>query len=152
RPLPWRPASAPRQEAHVADAPRNPLNGMRRGLMLFARISSSMSPTEKGAVMFLSKLLDECRGYSGRHPSRPRRVGRRLSLESLEVRNLLTTNFGSPIMLPVPAGVGGGAKSIVIADVGNGHQDIVVLGSPIGSSSSVSVLLGNGDGTFKRAI
>jgi Ca2+-binding RTX toxin-like protein len=40
----------------------------------------------------------------------------------------------------------------VTADVGNRHQDIVVLGSPTGSSTSVSVLRGNGDGTFKPAI
>src|SRR5262249_4844725 len=83
--------------------------------------------------------------------SRPRPAGSRVSLELLEDRTLLTT-FGPPITLPIAAGVGGGARSIVTADLGNGHQDIVVLGSPTGSSSSVSVLLGNGDGTFRSAI
>src|SRR5262245_48405755 len=102
--------------------------------------------------MFLSKVLGERRRVSRRRLSRPRRSWGRLSVESLEVRTLLTTNFAPPITLPISAGVGGGAKSIVVADVGNGHQDIVVLGSDIGSSSSVSVLLGNGNGTFRPAI
>src|SRR5262249_9793739 len=87
-----------------------------------------------------------------RRPARLRRAGGRLSLESLEDRTLLTTNFRPPIPLRIPAGVGGGARSIVTADLGNGHQDIVALGSPIGSCSGVNVLLGNGDGTFKPAI
>src|SRR5262249_3996494 len=115
-------------------------------------IPDSMPRTKKGVVMFLSKVLGERRRVSWRRPSRPRRSWGRLSLESLEARNLLTTNFAPPITLPVPGGVGGGARAILTADLGNGHQDIVVLGSSIGSSSSVSVLLGNGNGTFKPAI
>src|SRR5262245_20479918 len=111
-----------------------------------------MPSAKKGEVMFLSKVLGGRRRASWRRPSRPRRSSGRFSLETLEVRTLLTTNFGPPITLPVPAGVGGGARSILTADLGNGHQDIVVLGSPIGSSTSVSVLLGNGNGTFQRPL
>src|SRR5262245_20131972 len=111
-----------------------------------------MPLTKIGADMILRKALGERGRASWRRPSRLRRSWGRLSLAALEVRNLLTTNIAPPITLPVPAGVGGGARSILTADLGNGHQDIVVLGSPIGSSNSVSVLLGNGDGTFRRAI
>src|SRR5262245_31792828 len=115
-------------------------------------MARSMPVTKKGVVMFLWKVLGQHSRASSRRPSRRRGSWGRLSLESLEVRTLLATNFAPPITLPVPGGVGGGARSIVTADVGNGHQDIVVLGSSIGSSSSVSVLLGNGNGTFRPAI
>src|SRR5262249_55615222 len=111
-----------------------------------------MPLTKKGVVMFLSKVLGERRRVSRRRPSRPRRSWGRFSLEPCEDRTLLSLSFAPPITLPIPAGVGGGARSILTADVGNGHQDIVVLGSPTGSSSSVSVLLGNGNGTFRPAI
>jgi hypothetical protein len=50
--------------------------------------------------------------------------------------------------------VGVSPEAIVTADLGNGHQDIVVLntGQAPDSQSSVSVVLGNGDGTFRSAV
>jgi hypothetical protein len=76
-----------------------------------------------------------------------------LSLESLEDRTLLSVSFAPALVLPV----GSRPDSMVTADLNNdGKQDIVVLnqGLPVtnGFTSSVSVLLGNGNGTFSPAV
>src|SRR5262249_47264746 len=84
-------------------------------------------------------------------PSRPRPTRGRLSLESLEDRTLLNTSFGPAVMSPVGFRPG----SIVTADLNNdGKQDVVVLnqGQSPDFTSSASVLLGNGDGSFRPAI
>jgi hypothetical protein len=82
---------------------------------------------------------------SVRKPVRPG-----LALEALEDRALLRVSFAPAVTLP--AGVG--PQSIVTADLNaDAKQDVVVLnqGSPMGSTSSVSVLLGNGDGKLDFA-
>jgi hypothetical protein len=54
----------------------------------------------------------------------------------------------TPVTLSVPGGFGTGAHSLVAADVnGDGRQDLLVA-----SSSSVSVFLSNGDGTFAAPV
>jgi hypothetical protein len=81
--------------------------------------------------------------------SRSRAAGGRLSLEPLEDRTLLS--FSAPITFPV----GSRPEPVVTADLnGDGKQDIVVLNQGLfpDRTSSVSVLLGNGDGSFQPAI
>jgi hypothetical protein len=95
---------------------------------------------------FLSLVL-----LKGPVSSQRRPACRRLpQIESLEDRYLLTPNFAPAITFPV--GLRPGA--VVTADLGNGHQDIIALnqGQLPDRASSVSVLLGNGHGTFQPAI
>ncbi len=54
-------------------------------------------------------------------------------------------SFSSPGLPPGYFDVGSVPESVAVADLGNGHPDIVTGN---GSDSTVSVLLGNGDGTF----
>src|SRR5262245_40674769 len=93
------------------------------------------------ALMKLFRDTGRRKGTTVRKPARCR-----LTLEALEERSLLSASFGPPVTLPV----GVLPESTVTADLGNGHQDIVVLneGEFPDRVSSVSVLLGNGDGTF----
>src|SRR5262245_59502101 len=110
-----------------------------------------MPLTKKGVVMFLSRVLGGRRRVPWRRPSRPRRSWGRFSLESCEDRTLLSLSFAPAVTVPV----GSRPDSAVTADLNNdGKQDIVVLnqGLPDGFTSSVSVLLGNGNGTFSPAV
>src|SRR5262249_47504624 len=83
-----------------------------------------------------------------RRASRRSFVGRTLGLESLEVRNLLSVSFAPTATFPV----GLRPQSTVMADLNNdGKQDIAVVNQGLfpDLTSSVSVLLGNGDGSFR---
>src|SRR5262249_27241820 len=82
---------------------------------------------------------------------RPRPAGAGVSLESLEDRTLLSVSFAPAVRLPV----GLRPESVVTGDLNNdGKQDVVVLnqGQFPDFTSSVSVLLANGDGSFRPAV
>jgi hypothetical protein len=104
------------------------------------------------AFHFLTKLFRDTGRRTRRTVRKPARKPPRcrLTLDALEERSLLSASFGPPVTLPV----GVSPESTVTADLGNGHQDIVVLNHGLFPDrvSSVSVLLGNGDGTFAPAI
>jgi hypothetical protein len=96
----------------------------------------------------LTKLFRDTGRRTGTTVRKPARC--RLTLEALEERSLLSASFGPPVTLPV----GLRPNSVVTGDLnGDGKQDIVVLneGEFPDRVSSVSVLLGTGDGTFVPA-
>src|SRR5262249_18580788 len=69
---------------------------------------------------------------------------------SQQTYHLTTTLTASlPPFAPLPAG--NYPLGMVVADLGNGHPDIVVVNSNAnsGPNGTVGVLLGNGDGTFQ---
>ena len=66
------------------------------------------------------------------------------SIESLEDRTLPS------LVAPVVYNAGQGPQGLAVGDLrGNGRLDIVTANQ---TSASVSVLLGNGDGTFRPAV
>jgi hypothetical protein len=73
-----------------------------------------------------------------------------LTLEALEDRNLLSTNFLPAVTFPVDVD----PRAVTVADFNHdGKPDLAVVNAgPSTSQSSVSVLLGNGDGSFQPAV
>jgi hypothetical protein len=73
---------------------------------------------------------------------------RKLTLEALEDRTVLS--FAPPVTFPV----GVDPRAVTVADFNNdGKPDLAVVNQgPSSSQSSLSVLLGNGNGTFQAAI
>jgi len=79
-----------------------------------------------------------------RNPRAARERSCRLILEPLEVRTV--PGFLAPVSYPVDVG----PSAVAVGDFnGDGKPDLVTANSPYGSD--VSVLLGNGDGTFQPA-
>jgi hypothetical protein len=78
---------------------------------------------------------------------KPNGYRRILQIEELEQRTLLS--FLPPISYPV----GSNPKNVAVADLnGDGIPDLVVADyNIVGGNGAVSVLLGNGDGTFRDA-
>src|SRR5262245_40162418 len=97
------------------------------------------------ALSWLKRLLKKSRPLS--RPAQ-RHI---LTLEALEDRNLLSTNFLPAVTFPV----GVNPRAVKVADFNNdGKPDLAVVnaGSFSASQSSVSVLLGNGSGSFQPAV
>src|SRR4051812_50187032 len=97
------------------------------------------------ALSRLHRLLKKSRPLS-RSASAQRRT---LMLETLEERTVLS--FLPPVTLPV----GVNPRAVTVADFNNdGKPDLAVLnmGAFSTSQSSVSVLLGNGNGSFQPAV
>src|SRR5262249_38016911 len=93
------------------------------------------------ALSWLQRLLKKPRSAQ-RHT---------LTLEPLEDRNLLSTSFLPPVTFPV----GIDPRTVTVADFNHdGKADLAVLNLGQGSTprSSLSVLLGNGDGSFQPAV
>src|SRR5262249_54644298 len=106
------------------------------------RLRTVLSPMRHSLRFDLGPLRRPPRGRD------KRRAGGRLSLEPLEDRTLLNVSFAPPNVLPV----GSRPDAVVTADLNNdGRQDVVVLNQGLfpNLTSSVSVLLGNGDGSFR---
>jgi hypothetical protein len=95
------------------------------------------------ALSKLHRLLKKSRPLSRSAPQR------RLALEALEDRKVLS--FAPPVILPV----GIDPRAVTVGDFNNdGKPDLAVInqGPSSTSQSSLSVLLGNGNGSFQRAI
>ena len=86
-----------------------------------------------------------------RRASRRSLAGRSLGPESLEVRTLLSLSFAPAVTFPV----GVHPRAVTVADFNNdGKPDLAVvnMGQFSTFQSSLSVLLGNGDGSFQPAV
>jgi hypothetical protein len=67
--------------------------------------------------------------------------------------SVLLGNGDGTFQPPIPYVVGPGPDSIVAGDFnGDGHTDLAVANANYGGSGTVSVLLGNGDGTFQPQV
>src|SRR5262245_27898089 len=77
-----------------------------------------------------------------RRPSRRTRTAARLSIEQLEDRTVPA--FLAPIDYPVD-----GSPQAVVADDFNNDT---ILDLAVGNGNAISVLLGNGDGTFRAPV
>ncbi len=62
--------------------------------------------------------------------------------------SVLLGNGDGSFQSPVAYTVGTGPRAVAVADLGNGHKDIVTAND----DGTVSVLLGRGDGTFQSAV
>jgi hypothetical protein len=94
--------------------------------------------------MFGIKLFGQAVRRPRRQTSCAGRRRHRAVIEALEGRSLLS--FTAPV--PLPAGYGPAA--IAVADFNGDHLQDLVVGNP--GDNIVSVLLGNGNGTFQNAV
>jgi hypothetical protein len=125
-----------------------PALGLRAGKVAASIIEQTT--VAKEIPMWFRSMFNSLKSRGAGSPARPkgsracrRRPGAQLLLEALEDRCLPS------FLAPVNYAVGANPQAVVTADLGNGKLDIITANA---GSSAVSVLLGNGNGTFQTAV
>jgi eukaryotic-like serine/threonine-protein kinase len=135
----------PRRQAGPSPPGTAPALGLRAGSGVAVSLSQTRPASENPPMRLTPWLRNRTSNHSsqGQAPRRPASPHSRPRLEALEDRCL--PSFLAPAGYPV----GPGPQAVVSADLnGDGKPDIVTANY---TSQTISVLLGNGNGTFQAA-